>query len=177
MKCGLRMRLVLPGLTKGVPEEVDGRCRRLTGLTLIFGLEATNMPCRMALGKGVLCSGASISSGAVIGPVPILVLSGFTRSEAFGRYGGARRERMGPTNQWMVGSFTRDICRETFIFGLPGFTGGRARQSPEVKLRQMRYCWDTRTDYAAPPGVRLLFGVWFYYFAPRALEMGRTSSE
>jgi hypothetical protein len=31
------------------------------------------------------------------------------------------------------------------------------------------------TDYAAPLGLRLLFGVWFYkYFAPLALGRGRT---
>ena len=118
-----------------VLEEIDGRCRRLTGLTLIFGLEATNMPCRMALGKGVLCGGASVGSGAVIGRVPILVLPDFTKSEAFGQYWGGRLERMGPTNQWMLGSFTRDICRETFIFGFTWFyprrgktkSGGRAQ--------------------------------------------------
>jgi hypothetical protein len=61
---------------------------------------------------------------------------------------------------------------------LPGFTGGVARQSPEVELRLMRHRLDTRTDYAAPPGVRLLFGGRFYnYFAPMAMAMGRTLAE
>jgi hypothetical protein len=50
-----------------------------------------------------------------------LVLPGFTGGEAFGRYWGARLERMGPTNQWLVGSFTRDKCPETFIFGFTWF--------------------------------------------------------